>query len=82
VPAGPGRCAQCGAALPPVDLAAPRLILLCKDCRSEERPTVEALGIGVPRRSLLRVRWPARWVIRLLLFALLLCVFMIRIFWR
>lgn len=43
---------------------------------------MEALGIGVPRRSLLRVRWPARWVIRLLLFALLLCVFMIRTLWR
>lgn len=80
--AGSARCAQCGAALPAVDLAAPRLVLHCARCRSPERPGPEALAAPSPRRRLLGLRWSRAWALRLAIFALLLGVFIMRMIER
>jgi hypothetical protein len=53
-------------------------VLHCARCRSPERPPAEALAVRPPRRRLLGLRWSAPWALRLALFALLLCLFLIR----
>ncbi|HSN96769.1 MAG TPA: hypothetical protein VLS89_00680 [Candidatus Nanopelagicales bacterium] len=77
------RCAQCGRGIPPRAATGPRLVLLCKRCRSEERPTEEEIvsaSTPEPRpRGLLRRRWSPRMMLRVLLFALAICLALIRL---
>lgn len=86
------RCAQCGRGLPAPSSSAPRLVLLCKRCRSEERPTEEQLAAPEAQppapapRGLIgrwrRLRTRPRVMLRLLLFALALCIALIRLLER
>lgn len=85
------RCAQCGRGLPAPSSSAPRLVLLCKRCRSAERPTEEEIAAEeapplAPARGLMarwrRLRMRPRMMLRLLLVALALCVALIRLLTR
>lgn len=88
------RCARCGRGLPATSSSAPRLVLLCKRCRSAERPTEEELaaqeapplaparGLDGRLRRWRRLRLRPRMMLRLLLFALALCVGLIRLLER
>jgi hypothetical protein len=85
------RCAQCGRGLPAPSSSAPRLVLLCKRCRSAERPTAEEIAAPeaqplAPARGLVgrwrRLRARPRMMLRLLLFALALCIALIRLLER
>lgn len=85
------RCAQCGRGLPAPSSSAPRLVLLCKRCRSAERPTEVEIAAEeapplAPARGLVgrwrRLRMRPRMMLRLLLVALALCVALIRLLTR
>jgi len=74
------RCIDCGMPLE-IPSRGARLHLFCKNCQSKERDAMEPEAAQA-NSPVVRGRWPARRVLRLLLFTLAFCLLLIRLLLR